>query len=84
MRKSVVVVFFLIVGSVFAGNRRPVKVEGCEYVVLASRSVEQEQAWKEVVEVLRELHAAEVVYYVKEPREALEELRRIHPRYVAG
>lgn len=83
MRKSVVVVFFLIVGSVFAGNRRPVKVEGCEYVVLASRLVEQEQAWKEVVEVLRELHAAEVVYYVKEPREALEALRRIHPRYVA-
>lgn len=83
MRKGIVVLFFLIVGSVFAGNHPLVSVEGCEYVVLASRLVEQDKAWKEVVEVLRDLHAAEVVYYTDKPAEALESLQRMRPRYVA-
>ncbi|WP_099290521.1 MULTISPECIES: hypothetical protein [unclassified Butyricimonas] len=83
MRKSIVVLFLLIVGSVFASNRRSMKVDGCEYVVLASRSVEQDKAWNGVVEALQRLHGAEVVYYAEKPAETLEALRRMRPRYVA-
>lgn len=83
MKRSLVVLFLWMVGSAFAGNRSAVKAEGNEYVVLASRSVEQDAAWKNVVETLCKRHAAEVLYYAERPAEALEALQRMRPRYVA-
>lgn len=83
MRNNILWLFLLVVGTVFAGNRPSVKTNGCGYAVLASRSVEQDNAWKEVVEALRELHAAEVVYYTDSPGETLDALRQLRPRYVA-
>lgn len=83
MKRSIFVLFLLIVGSVFAGNRKGEKTKECEYVVIASRLVEQDKAWREVVEALQSQHEADVVYYVEQPAETLEVLQRLRPRYVA-
>lgn len=83
MKRSFVILFLLVTGSVFAGNRQGEKTEVCEYVVIASRLVGQDKAWREVVETLQSRHAAKVVYYTDQPAETLETLQRVRPRYVA-
>lgn len=83
MKKSLVILFLSIVSCVFAGNRSSVKTEGNKYVVLASRAVEQDADWKNVVKALCDRHAAQVLYYTERPAEVLEALQGIRPRYVA-
>lgn len=56
---------------------------GCEYVVMASYDVKGDAAWMEAVETLRERHGAEVLFYAGAPRERLDALRGLSPRYVA-
>lgn len=56
---------------------------GCEYVVMASADVRGDAAWMEVVGALQARHKAEVVFYDAAPRDALDELRGLSPRYVA-
>ena len=54
-----------------------------DYVVAASKEVEADGEWMKVVEALAKRHRATVLYYDKQPRELLEELRRLTPRYLA-
>ena len=54
-----------------------------EYVVLASKDVQQDAAWMQVVNALKEKHGAEIFFYEKAPRENLADLQRVKPRYVA-
>ena len=54
-----------------------------EYVVLASRDVEKDADWMQVVSALKDKHQAQVFFYEKAPRENLRDLQRVRPRYVA-
>lgn len=54
-----------------------------EYVVLASESVNQDTAWREVVDALAAKHDASVVLFKTSPCEAFESLQAMNPRYVA-
>lgn len=68
--------------SSFAQKKKTGRV-GNEYVVLASKAVQQDAAWMQVVNALKEKHGAEVFFYEKAPRENLGDLQRVKPRYVA-
>ena len=52
-------------------------------MVLTSKEMQSDKAWMKVVEVLSKRHKAAVLYYNEKPRELLEELRRLAPRYMA-
>ena len=54
-----------------------------EYVVIASKSVNQNEAWREVVNKLAAKHDAEVLLFAESPCETKERLQKIKPRYVA-
>lgn len=54
-----------------------------EYVVIASKSVDQNEAWREVVNKLATKHNAEVLLFAESPCETKERLQKIKPRYVA-
>lgn len=54
-----------------------------EYVVIASKSVDQNEAWREVVNKLATKHDAEVLLFAESPCETKERLQKIKPRYVA-
>ncbi len=54
-----------------------------EYVVLASKSVDQNKAWRDVVDVLAQKHDAAIVLFDNSPCEAMKSLKEINPRYVA-
>ena len=45
--------------------------------------MQQDAAWMQVVNALKEKHGAEVFFYEKAPRENLGDLQRVKPRYVA-
>ena len=64
-------------------QKKKLKREACEYVVLASVSVKNDVEWMKVVDVLQKKHDAEVLFYDKAQRETLEGLKRLRPRYVA-
>ena len=53
------------------------------YVVLASSAVKQDAEWLKVAQTLTQKHDADLLFYDKAPREALAELQKIAPRYVA-
>ncbi len=69
--------------SSFAQKKKANERAGGEYVVLASKAVQQDAAWMQVVNALKEKHGAEVFFYEKAPRENLADLQRVKPRYVA-
>ena len=54
-----------------------------DYVVLASRAVVEDTQWQSVVEALADRHNAKVVCFESMPREAMKQLKRLNPRYVA-
>lgn len=54
-----------------------------EYVVVAGKSVMTDPAWSKVVKKLQKKHQAAFIQYDTLPAEALKELQRINPRYVA-
>lgn len=53
------------------------------YMVVARESARTDSQWQKVVSALRQKHAATVVYFTDSPREALPEITRVNPRYVA-
>ena len=69
--------------SSFAQKKKANGRAGGEYVVLTSKAVQQDAAWMQVVNALKEKHGAEVFFYEKAPRENLVDLQRVKPRYVA-
>ena len=77
MRKIVTTLFLMASALGFAHAASP------EYVVLASESVNQDKAWREVVDALAEKHDASVVLFKSSPCETLESLQALQPRYVA-
>lgn len=52
-------------------------------MVLASSAVQQDAEWLKVAEALTAKHDADLLFYDKAPREALAELQKLTPRYVA-
>ena len=62
--------------SSFAQKKKANGRAGGEYVVLASKAVQQDAAWMQVVNALKEKHGAEVFFYEKAPRENLADLQR--------
>lgn len=67
----------------FSQKKKAGKNVGNEYVVLATSAVKGDAAWMEVVNALQAKHGAEVVFFDKAPRESLETLKTLRPRYVA-
>lgn len=63
--------------SSFAQKKKANGRAGGEYVVLASKAVQQDAAWMQVVNALKEKHGAEVFFYEKAPRENLADLQRV-------
>ncbi|MEI3421770.1 MAG: hypothetical protein V8R91_12365 [Butyricimonas faecihominis] len=68
-RLSILLCLMVSVMSSFA-QKKTGRV-GNEYVVLASKAVQQDAAWMQVVNALKEKHGAEVFFYEKAPRENL-------------
>ena len=82
MKKQIVVVF--VVWLFTTCNLLEVKAQQVRnYVVLTSKEMQLDEAWMKVVEALAKRHKAAVLYYDEKPRELLEELRRLAPRYMA-
>jgi len=82
MKKQIVVMFVVwlfTACNLLDVNARQVR----DYVVLTSKEMQSDKAWMKVVEVLSKRHKATVLYYDKQLRELLAELRRLTPRYVA-
>ena len=52
------------------------------YVVLISKAVECDSAWIGVANNLSMKHNAEILVYEESPREVLDQLRELYPRYV--
>ena len=77
MRKILATLFVMVLTACYLYAAKP------EYVVLASKSVNEDKAWREVVDVLAEKHNAAVVLFNKSPREAMKSLQKMAPRYVA-
>ena len=77
MRKVVTTLFTMIFAACYAYATNP------DYVVLVSESVNEDKAWRDVVETLAERHDAEIILFNKSPREAMNSLKRVNPRYVA-
>ena len=69
-RLSILLCLMVSVMSSFAQKKKTGRV-GNEYVVLASKAVQQDAAWMQVVNALKEKHGAEVFFYEKAPRENL-------------
>lgn len=53
------------------------------YVVLISKAVEGDSAWIGVANSLSMKHNAEILVYEESPRDVLDQLRELYPRYVA-
>lgn len=81
-RLSILLCLLVTIMPTFAQKKKASKDRN-EYVVMASRDVQQDAAWMQVVDALREKHGAEVFFYDKAPRELLLDLQRVRPRYVA-
>ena len=77
MRKILTTLFIMVLTACYLYAAKP------EYVVLASKSVNEDKAWREVVDVLAEKHNAKVVIFNESPREAMKSLQKMAPRYVA-
>ena len=77
MRKIATTLFFMVSALCYAHAANP------EYVVIASENVNQDKAWREVVNKLATKHDAEVLLFAESPCETIESLRKINPRYVA-
>ncbi|MBO5820179.1 MAG: hypothetical protein J6R02_01150, partial [Alistipes sp.] len=54
-----------------------------EYVVIASENVNQDKAWREVVNKLATKHDASILLFKESPCETMESLKKMKPRYVA-
>lgn len=82
MKKQIVVMF--VVWLFTTCNLLDVNAQQLrDYVVITSKEMQSDKAWMKVVEVLSKRHKATVLYYDKQLRELLAELRRLTPRYVA-
>lgn len=83
MKKGIIVLLLLITGIAYGGQRSKKDRVMKDYVILARENVREDAGWNQVVEALRKLHQAEVFVYRESPAEALPELKRLRPRYVA-
>ena len=54
-----------------------------DYLVIASERVMNDAEWAEVANALAEKHDAEIATFTTAPRETLEKIKEIYPRYVA-
>lgn len=54
-----------------------------DYLVVAQESIGTDAEWQKVTETLSTKHNAQIVYFKNSPREALPEIGRLNPRYVA-
>ena len=77
MRKIVTTLFLVVSTLCYAYAATP------EYVVLASESAHEDEAWREVVDAIATKHDAEVVLFATTPSETLARLQALKPRYVA-
>ena len=74
-------VTLLFVGC--CNNERPSTLLENNYMILTSESVANDEAWSVVVDKLMEKHNASLAIFTTTPREVLEDIRIINPRYVA-
>ena len=82
MKKQIVVMF--VVWLFTTCNLLDVNAQQFrDYVVITSKEMQSDKAWMKVVEVLSKRHKSTLLYYDKQLRELLAELRRLTPRYVA-
>jgi len=74
---------FTLISTIFIATSAMATAPKSDYVVLASRAVVEDAQWQSVVEALADRHNAEVVCFESMPREAMKQLKRLNPRYVA-
>ncbi|MEY8594160.1 hypothetical protein AALK14_22215 [Butyricimonas hominis] len=82
-RLSILLCLMISVMPSFAQKKKGGGNTRNEYVVLASKDVQNDAAWMQVVDALKNKHKAEVFFYEKAPCENLADLQRVRPRYVA-
>ena len=58
-----------------------IEVQASDYVVVIDAKTYQQQAWKQVADALIKKHDGELATYEDAPREVLETLQQLHPRY---
>ena len=81
MKKQIVVMFVVWLFTIC--NLLDVNAQQLrDYVVITSKEMQSDKAWMKVVEALAKRRKAVVLYYDEKPRELLEELRRLAPRYM--
>lgn len=77
MRKILLLALFCVI-TLSSCNR----VED-SYVVLISKAIENDSAWIGVANSLSMKYDAEIIVYEESPRDVLDQLRELYPRYVA-
>jgi zinc protease len=82
MRYITALALLLLTSALPALSQRSQK-NTTDYLVLASSDVKADTEWNAVAEALRKKHKAELVYFTDAPRQALSEIQRLRPRYVA-
>ncbi len=58
------------------------EMQDCKYVVVVSAATNSDAGWKQSVSILQEKYHANVVQWVKEPKECLGKLQDLFPDYV--
>lgn len=86
MNKKIVGGFFCILLSLicyFVITQDNNTLKKRDYLVVVSECVMQDAEWAEVANTIAAKHRAKIVTFATAPREALEQIRKEYPRYVA-
>ena len=83
MRKLTLFFSLFVVVTLFGCKAEPTYTLPNNYVVLISEDANSDSEWRAVAEALATKHSATIVTFAEAPRQTLDSLRQINPRYVA-
>lgn len=83
MVRRIIVLLLAMSNLAWGGIHRKGEDRKKDYLILAGKSVQEDIAWRKIVRTLQGRHHAKVFVYENSLSEALDELRRMRPRYVA-
>ena len=72
-----------VVVTLFGCKTEPTYTLPNNYVVLISEEANSDSEWRTVAEALATKHSASIITFAEAPRDVLDSLRQINPRYVA-
>ena len=83
MHKLTLFFNLLLVAVLFGCKAEPTYTLPNNYVVLISEAANSNSEWRGVAEALATKHNASIITFAEAPRQTLDSLRQINPRYVA-